>query len=137
MILCGISASNSSGSPLLPTPSATGSCLAMMMTPIEASMPWTAEVGKKSPRMPVRSRPKSDLEHAGGDRHAQGHLVGLHVAPGSGLENRCRLPKSMDAAEGDDDQAGGRSLDRQLRVAEKRWSETPPMIAVKTPAMAG
>ena len=41
------------------TPRLTGSCLAMMITPIAASIPWTAEVGKKSPRIPVRRTAKT------------------------------------------------------------------------------
>ena len=41
------------------SPIATGNCLSMMMMPIAANMPCTAEVGKKSPSMPARTSPKA------------------------------------------------------------------------------
>ncbi len=56
--LFGISASSSSGS--LPsgfTPRATCACLLRMMTPMAASMPCTALLGKKSPKRPAFMRP--------------------------------------------------------------------------------
>ena len=34
----------------------TGICLAIMMTPIAESMPWIADLGKNSLRMPARNR---------------------------------------------------------------------------------
>ncbi len=40
-------------------PKATGSCLAIMITPIDANKPWTAEEGKKLLSIPPFSKPKA------------------------------------------------------------------------------
>ena len=58
-ILEGISASNSKGSvACAATPSATWIYLEMMMTPMEASIPYTAATGQNSPKVPSLRDPK-------------------------------------------------------------------------------
>ena len=80
MISLGISASSSSGSLACGvTPSATGTCLLMMMTPIAANRPCTADEGKKSPSDAGPEQAEQNLNTGRHHAHRQRHLVGRQI----------------------------------------------------------
>ena len=64
---------------------------------------------------------EQDLDDSRRDPHTKGQLIGLDVRRRVLAEGEAEI---LDATNGYHDQAGSRTLDRQLRIADKRCQDT-------------
>ena len=110
----GISCSISSGLPSADTPNATGNCFRMMITPIAASIPCTADVGEKLTKYPRSEHPEQYLQYRSCHSNGQCRLIGRLIRCCPLTVKEAVTGEVLDASDGNDDQSSRRAFDREF-----------------------